>query len=46
LLQDLIHSFAGAFIDLNQLDSDDSTPFILAIRNKRKDVVKYLLTLP
>jgi len=33
-------------LDYNQLDEDESTPFILAIRNKRKDLVKFMLTLP
>eukprot|EP00347_Sterkiella_histriomuscorum_P006112 403354021 len=32
-------------IDLNQLDEEDSTPLLLAIKNKRKDFIKHLLTL-
>lgn len=33
-------------IDINIIDCEESTPLILAIKNKRKDFVKYLLSLP
>ena len=46
LFQDLMTNFSEVFFDINKLDLDDSTPFILAIRNKRKDFVKALLKYP
>jgi len=41
-----MENFSDMYLDINRTDSDESTPFILSIRNKRKDFVKYLLTLP
>ncbi|CDW80864.1 leucine rich repeat family protein [Stylonychia lemnae] len=33
-------------VDINQLDEEESTPLLLAIKNKRKDFVKYLCKQP
>ena len=32
-------------LDINKQDEDDSTPFLLAIKNKRTDFLKYMMTL-
>ena len=31
------------YLDINRGDEDDSSPLVLAIKNKRKDFIKYLL---
>ena len=32
-------------LDINKQDEEDSTPFLLAIKNKKTDFVKYMMTL-
>jgi hypothetical protein len=34
------------YIDVNAEDSEKSTPFILAMKNKRHDTIKHILSLP
>ena len=45
LFQDLICNYGHLYLDINRADLDESTPFLLAIRNKRKDFFKYLMSL-
>ncbi len=45
LFQDICEQL-GDYIDINKIDEDESTPFLVAIKNKRKEFVKYMLSLP
>jgi ankyrin repeat protein len=45
LLND-VFQFSGDTIDMNKEDSEGSTAFILAIKNKRIEFVKFLLANP
>lgn len=45
LMEYLTQNFNHLYFDLNKADAEESTPFLLTIRNKRKDFCKYLMSL-